>query len=104
MIRLSVFPPFHRFAESAGCLFVLRDENDSTRFAVESIDQGKLASGLQFVDAERLKTAKQGGWIPRNGRMHHQMGRFVDEKKVVVLVDDLEFGRVEAQVDLESYS
>lgn len=81
---------------------MFRNENDPAGFAVEAIDQRKLAAAGELVGAEGFEAVEKSGRISRNGRMDKKMRRFVDEKKVGVLVDDGKFGRVEAEVDKRS--
>ena len=99
VVKLAELPAFHRFAERPGGTFVFGDEDDPAGLAIETIDQRDLATASQFVDTECLQAVEEGTRIPRHGGMHEEMGRFIDEEKILVFIDNGEVGGVEAQVD-----
>lgn len=83
---------------------MLRDKDNSAGFAVEAVDERKGAPIREFENAKVLESIEESRRIPRNGRMDEQMRRFIDDEKVVILIEDREIRRLESQVDNKSYS
>ena len=78
---------------------MFRYQDQAAGFAIEPGDDGNLTATGHFEDEVFLQSVQQRGRVPRLVGMNHQVRRFIDKGKVVIVLDDLEFRVVESQVD-----
>ena len=84
----------HEQAKASRRRRIFRDENDAAGFAIESIDDGDLATIRDLVGEELFQFSPKGAGVAGFGRMNEQKWRLIDDDKIVAFRDDLEIGGV----------
>jgi len=96
-------PVLHGKPRPAGSRRVLGDDHHPTGLAVETVDDGNLAPGGEFIAEEVSEPIPQGAWPTGTGGMHEETRRFINSDKVGSFSQDGEVslirGRHRATVD-----
>ena len=84
---------FHRFTETPRRRQILRDQDETAGFAIESIHDRDLAAVDQLERKQLTESRPERGGAVGFGRMDEEKGRFVDDKVIGRLRNDAKFWR-----------